>query len=136
MNGTRPEVEAMVLVACTPFLKSTERAALLSAAPNHRDLLRLTTRDVEVIIGRALYRARWRPELALPSIERSTAWFGRPENGVLWIGDRDYPVMLRETYDPPPVLFVRGDPEREWRGRSGCAFPRLRSNVAITSAKN
>ena len=29
---------------------------------------------------------------------------------VLWMEDADYPAALRELYDPPPVLFTRGDP--------------------------
>jgi len=35
---------------------------------------------------------------------------------VMTLDDRDYPPRLKETYDPPPVLYMRGQlaPEDEW----------------------
>lgn len=33
-----------------------------------------------------------------------------PDVSVLGIDDPDYPPLLREIHDPPPLLYVRGDP--------------------------
>jgi DNA processing protein len=38
------------------------------------------------------------------------AWAGQPNAHVLTRLDPRYPMLLAETPDPPPVLFVRGDP--------------------------
>jgi DNA processing protein len=38
-------------------------------------------------------------------------WAGQPGNHLLHWGDRYYPERLLEIADPPPLLYVRGDPE-------------------------
>jgi DNA processing protein len=38
------------------------------------------------------------------------AWLARPDNHLVVITDPAYPAMLREIRDPPPLLFVHGDP--------------------------
>ena len=38
-------------------------------------------------------------------------WLGGPRRSVLWLGHADYPRLLAEIPDPPPVLFVEGDAE-------------------------
>jgi DNA processing protein len=39
------------------------------------------------------------------------AWIGEPGNHVVTLGDADYPQLLLQTADPPPLLFVKGRPE-------------------------
>jgi DNA processing protein len=36
---------------------------------------------------------------------------GQKNNAVLTLADNDYPALLKEIPDPPPLLFVRGNPE-------------------------
>jgi DNA processing protein len=36
---------------------------------------------------------------------------GQKNNTVLTLTDNDYPALLKEIPDPPPLLFVRGNPE-------------------------
>lgn len=43
-------------------------------------------------------------------IEQDLAWLDMPGNHLVTIRDLEYPLLLRETPDPPPVLFVHGDP--------------------------
>lgn len=38
------------------------------------------------------------------------AWCEAPGQGVLAIDHPDYPPLLREIADPPPLLFLKGDP--------------------------
>ncbi|HEC16572.1 MAG TPA: DNA-protecting protein DprA [Sedimenticola sp.] len=44
-------------------------------------------------------------------VERDLAWLALPDNHLITIRDPQYPPLLRETPDPPPVLFVHGDPK-------------------------
>ena len=44
-------------------------------------------------------------------IDADLAWLGQANNKVITLHDDDYPVLLREIADPPPLLFVRGNPE-------------------------
>ncbi len=43
--------------------------------------------------------------------DETLAWIGEPGNHVVTLGDPDYPQLLLQTADPPPLLFVKGRPE-------------------------
>jgi DNA processing protein len=42
-------------------------------------------------------------------IEPDLNWLALPNNDVITLLDPLYPPQLKETYDPPPLLFVRGN---------------------------
>ena len=42
-------------------------------------------------------------------IESDLNWLAQPNNDVVSLLDPLYPPQLKETYDPPPLLFVRGN---------------------------
>jgi DNA processing protein len=44
------------------------------------------------------------------AFERDLAWLEEPHNHLIASADPAYPPLLREIPDPPPLLFVRGDP--------------------------
>lgn len=51
------------------------------------------------------------PDLSAPERERWLNWAQQPDRHLLTLDDPRYPPLLRETNDPPPVLFVRGNVE-------------------------
>ncbi len=50
-----------------------------------------------------------RPDEAL--LARDLAWAAEPGHHLLNLHDPAYPSLLRDIPDPPPLLFVNGDPE-------------------------
>jgi DNA processing protein len=44
------------------------------------------------------------------AVEAALAWAEEPGNGILTLADAAYPQGLLEIADPPPVLYVKGDP--------------------------
>ncbi len=44
------------------------------------------------------------------AVDRDLAWLEQPGNHILTLNDARYPALLKEIPDPPPVLFVHGDP--------------------------
>jgi DNA processing protein len=44
------------------------------------------------------------------AVEKDIAWLAQPGHHVLTLSDPVYPQLLREITDPPPLLFVVGDP--------------------------
>ncbi|WP_415882985.1 DNA-processing protein DprA [Neptuniibacter sp. QD72_48] len=47
---------------------------------------------------------------ALQKLDSALAWQASAEDcHILAITDADYPALLREIYDPPPILFARGN---------------------------
>ncbi len=43
-------------------------------------------------------------------VEQDLAWLAQPGNSMLTLTDHAYPEQLKEIADPPPVLFIRGNP--------------------------
>jgi DNA processing protein len=43
-------------------------------------------------------------------IDYDLDWLEQQNNGVLTFNDTNYPLQLKEIADPPPILFVRGNP--------------------------
>lgn len=56
------------------------------------------------------------PDLLLQTLE----WLEKPQHFLLTLEDLDYPALLREIPDPPPVLYGRG--RRELLGRPALAI--------------
>jgi len=44
-------------------------------------------------------------------IDQDLSWVDQKNNHVITINDTDYPTQLKEITDPPPLLFVRGNPD-------------------------
>lgn len=42
------------------------------------------------------------------AVAATLAWAAQPENGIVTLGDADYPGQLLNTPDPPCVLYVKG----------------------------
>lgn len=95
-------------------------AALLSVFPSPGDALRGSPaqwRQAGVAPAQAQRLERWQrgddPELQRDMQEGSLAalhWCETPGQGLLAIDHADYPALLREIPDPPPLLFWRGNP--------------------------
>ncbi len=45
------------------------------------------------------------------TIDNDLAWLSQKNNYAITFHDANYPYQLKEIADPPPVLFVRGNPE-------------------------
>lgn len=43
-------------------------------------------------------------------IARTLDWVARPGHGIVTLADAQYPRLLLQTADPPPLLYLRGDP--------------------------
>ena len=46
----------------------------------------------------------------LAGVSEDIRWACRENNHIVCYKDQDYPSLLKEIHDPPPVLFVAGDP--------------------------
>jgi DNA processing protein len=44
-------------------------------------------------------------------IDYDLSWLEQKNNSVITLNDENYPPQLKEISDPPPLLFVRGNPE-------------------------
>ena len=94
----------------TPGLGAIKFQQLLSLFPSPRDFFVLPSAERREILplppaGRAF--------LAAPGwdrVEADLAWLDGESRHILTLQDPAYPALLKEIPDPPPLLFVRGDP--------------------------
>ena len=97
-------------VALRPRLSWARLQPALAAAGSPRELLRMPARRLEAIGGKALADA----VAATPEAgwwATALAWLEDAEGAghrLIAIIDADYPELLRQNADPPPVLFACG----------------------------
>jgi len=102
-----PALANWLQLALTPGLGAT---ALLQ-------LLRQFGPPENVIAAKRAQLARFASDSAIDAlhsnevaraVEHALAWLERPGNSVVTLGDADYPKLLLEIPDPPPLLYARG----------------------------
>jgi DNA processing protein len=90
-----------------PGLKPVERAELCKKFHDEGELLHMTDRDLEALLGRPLTRP-----FAAEKIRSFAEQDARNalKRGLRWVSlvSASYPPLLREIYDPPALLFYRG----------------------------
>ena len=83
------------------------------------ELLERCGEPAQILAASAAQRQAWglTPKLsaylAAPdwaAVEADLRWLDQPDCHLLLLSDPDYPKLLRQIADPPPLLFVRGDP--------------------------
>jgi DNA processing protein len=112
-------------IARLPGLAGPERILLCDSFDREDDLVHGTRPDVEALLGRPL-KAFWDIDAirALAEQDAETAR-RRSVRWVSWVSGA-YPPLLREIFDPPPVLFFRGrlpDPEKPLAAMVGTRRP-------------
>ena len=92
------------------FLKPKERLLLLDLLDHGSSLLDLKIQDLEGMIQRRIKKGSWNPLKALEEGEKDSENCRKYDIQILYFWDSDYPPQLREIYDPPILLFYRGNP--------------------------
>jgi len=97
-------------IALRPRLSWARLEPALAAAGSPGALLQMPPRQLEAIGGRGLAEAL---AVAPEAGWWATAldWLEGEGHRLVAVTDPDYPALLRETADPPPVLFVSGRAE-------------------------
>jgi len=112
-------------ISLLPSLHVTEKLKLMEEIKTEDELLLQSKNDIEKIINRSL-KNFWDMSEARDragSIDTICAM-----RSIKWVSyfDPDYPPLLREAYDPPPVIYYRGElpnPEKSLIGIVGTRKP-------------
>jgi DNA processing protein len=114
------------------------RIALLEKIQDVDELLRLGVNDIKEITACAVMK-NWKIEQVVKEAERDL--FLGEARGFRWTNIKSdvYPPLLKEIYDPPAVLFYRGelpDPEKPLAAMVGTRHPSAEgSDWAYTQAR-
>ena len=97
-----------LIIARLGKLSCREKLLLCKSFDTEQDFFRQSAADIEAMIGRKL-AAPWNIDRVRRLVQRDEA--AARLKGINWLSwhNRAYPPLLREIYDPPVVLFFRGN---------------------------
>ncbi|HZF18130.1 MAG TPA: DNA-processing protein DprA [Burkholderiales bacterium] len=104
------DLAAWIELSLVPGLGSSRFRSLLSAFGLPAHVLQATRAQLSRVVPEALAAgilARGRE----PDVEKALRWAERPGCAVLTLADGAYPKQLLEIPDPPPLIYVAGDPK-------------------------
>ncbi|MDT8428010.1 MAG: DNA-processing protein DprA [Pseudomonadales bacterium] len=82
-------------------------SAILDADRNQ-----LSAIGISPVAQRAIRSCRLSSSPARQRAQQDLHWQeSQPDHAIVTLADKAYPAMLRSTVDPPPVLYVKGDPQ-------------------------
>jgi DNA processing protein len=97
-----------LMIIRIPGLSAAGQLVLVKKFEGEEELIRLSKKDTEKIIGRSLGPYAWTMEALRTRAEGDAAAARiRGIDYVSYVSPR-YPPLLRELWDPPAVLFYRG----------------------------
>ncbi len=91
------------------FLRPKERLLLAELLEGVEDFLRLGKRELEISINRRIRAPRFSPGEYVRQAQADELYLTKRNILCTFYGDGKYPILLREIYDPPLVLFHRGE---------------------------
>ena len=98
-----------IAVSYMSFLKPDEKQKLWKTVESIKELALLSISDISKIIGRVFRKCEWFPE----EIEKQVAYALKIMKAYniksCLQNDVDYPSLLKEIFDPPFMLFWRGN---------------------------
>jgi DNA processing protein len=114
-----------LIISLLPGLKITDKILLLQVFDDEEKLFVQSKRSVEEILNHEI-KIFWDiTEIHEKAGRIDTICRMRSIKWVSW-NDADYPPLLRESYDPPAVIFYRGElpnPEKSLLGMVGTRNP-------------
>ena len=113
-------------LAHVEFLKPHEKLLLVEMLGSVRRIFELSLSDLADLLGRRVSSKLWQPEELLHAALRTQNSLTESGTRSIFYWDATYPPQLREIYDPPVTLFLRGslpDPEVPLAGIVGTRYP-------------
>lgn len=95
-------------IARLRFLKTPEKLLLADCIRDESRFLRLTLKDIASLVRRMPRRENWNSSEALRQGERDCRTVDRMGIRICRFTDPEYPVLLKEIFNPPFLLFYRG----------------------------
>lgn len=121
-----PDELAALAINRIPFLKPREKLLLLEVCATPERLAGLPAAALPVILGRTVRSRNWDPQAELRRAEADQKLLTSGSIRCTFIWSPDFPLLLKEIYDPPVVLYYRGilpKPQEVWVGIVGTRQP-------------
>jgi DNA processing protein len=107
-ESVEDQVRAAIELSLVPGVGALTQSNLWKACPQLQDLLVMRSKELESLgvppeAGVAISSRRYRP-----MADEIVDWANREHCWFLVRGDKAYPPLLNEIYDPPLILYCRG----------------------------
>ncbi|GHT52411.1 DNA processing protein DprA [Spirochaetia bacterium] len=115
-----------LIITRIPGLTILERGILCRKFNSEEEITGLSKHDIEIILDRPMKQRNWIMDAIRVQAEKDAR--AAEIRGIRWVSldSPDYPPQIREIYDPPAVLFYRGnlpDPEQTLAAVVGTRHP-------------
>lgn len=104
------EVEAWLRLVRTANVGPRSVPRLLECFATPQALFAASPRERRNVLGDSRLASALDAGVDPAGIEADLAWLDAPHHHLITLHDPDYPDGLRALHDPPPALFVAGDP--------------------------
>lgn len=107
------ELDAWIRLSLEPGLGAATARSLLAAIGLPHEIFALSASALARLLPQDLARQISLPagDDILAAIAQTRAWLAEPGHYLLTLADPGYPAAMLDTYDPPPLLYVNGNPE-------------------------
>lgn len=105
----REELAAWIRLTLVPGLGGAALRHLLQRFGSPAAVLGASQSELTTVIGEKL-ALRLRARESLVAVDQTLDWSEQEGHHVVTLGDGAYPDRLLEIADPPPLLYVRGNP--------------------------
>ena len=105
----KDEIGAWIALSLVPDLGPKRFCRLLSRFGTPEDVFAAATSDLEEVVPAPIAKNisdGYNERLLDPTLE----WLGAKDRAVITLADEHYPSKLLEIADPPPLIYVDGDP--------------------------
>ena len=115
-----------VAISSMRFLKPDEKQKLWKTVGSIKELAKLSISDISRIVGRCFRDYEWQPEKTEEQSEYALKIMKAYSINTCLSDDAEYPALLKEIFDPPFMLF--------WRGNIGCLHRKCAAVVGTRHA--
>lgn len=98
----------LLVISLLPGLTLKERLLLLELFPDFTVFSALNSQDISSILGRKINTKTFAMQDLLKKADKINVLLNTEGIEIIPYWDREYPSQLREIYDPPFLLYVRG----------------------------
>lgn len=107
------ELNAWIRLSLEPGLGAATARSLLAAIGLPHEIFALSASALARLLPQDLARQISLPagDDILAAIAQTRAWLTEPGHHLLTLADPGYPAAMLDTYDPPPLLYVNGNPD-------------------------
>lgn len=130
------ELSAWLQLSLTPNIGAVTLRQLLQRFGLPQQILDAPYTQLTQLISPSTADAMLRPAAQVQqAIERTFTWLEEPNHYLLTLADTTYPATLLEISDPPPLLYLKGQPAWLQRPAIGIVGSRNASTQGIQNAQ-